>query len=357
MIPKSRLILYAQHHRHSSGSLVDTKTIQIKGPPLKVRPIMSRPTHSGNAVFGIAVLGITLLLGACQPAVDTPTASDNSPRQNDPIRKLTVYTVNYPLAYFARRIGGQNIEVVFPAPADEDPADWFPSPEIIARFQQADLILLNGPGYAAWTGQASLPSARMLDTSRSFADQYINLDDTVPHSHGPEGQHSHRDIAFTTWLDPRLARQQALAIRDALTKRRPDLQDDYEAGYDALAEELDQLDRDLQAAFERLDKRPVLFSHPVYQYLIGRYGLNARSTHLEPDTGLTEADITDLATLLAAHPATLMIWESDPLAASETTLESRGLSSIVFSPAANTPADGDYLDVMRRNLASLKEAS
>ena len=29
--------------------------------------------------------------------------------------RLSVYTVNYPLAYFAERIGGNHVEVVFPA--------------------------------------------------------------------------------------------------------------------------------------------------------------------------------------------------------------------------------------------------
>ena len=30
--------------------------------------------------------------------------------------KLTVYVVNYPLQYFAERIGGGHVKVVFPAP-------------------------------------------------------------------------------------------------------------------------------------------------------------------------------------------------------------------------------------------------
>ena len=44
---------------------------------------------------------------------------------------LVVYTVNYPLAYFAERIGGEAVEVHFPAPPDEDPAYWEPAPTIL----------------------------------------------------------------------------------------------------------------------------------------------------------------------------------------------------------------------------------
>ena len=44
---------------------------------------------------------------------------------------FTVYTVNYPLAYFCERIGGKHIEVVFPAPQDIDPAFWTPDKKTI----------------------------------------------------------------------------------------------------------------------------------------------------------------------------------------------------------------------------------
>ena len=54
---------------------------------------------------------------------------------------LSVYVVNYPLQYFAERIGGPDVRVVFPAPADGDPAFWKPLPEQIAAYQKPDLTL------------------------------------------------------------------------------------------------------------------------------------------------------------------------------------------------------------------------
>ena len=49
--------------------------------------------------------------------------------------RLTVYTVNYPLQYFAQRIAGEHAEVIFPAPSDVDPAFWQPTAEVIGDFQ------------------------------------------------------------------------------------------------------------------------------------------------------------------------------------------------------------------------------
>ena len=62
--------------------------------------------------------------------------------------KLSIYTVNYPLQYFAQRIAGEQAEVTLPLPPAIDPAFWQPDVASIAGFQQADIILLNGAGYA-----------------------------------------------------------------------------------------------------------------------------------------------------------------------------------------------------------------
>ena len=40
--------------------------------------------------------------------------------------RLRIYTVNYPLQYFAQRLAGEHAEVVFPAPPAIDPAFWTP---------------------------------------------------------------------------------------------------------------------------------------------------------------------------------------------------------------------------------------
>ena len=106
---------------------------------------------------------------------------------------LRVYVVNYPLKYFAERIGGDNIQVVFPAPQDVDPAYWTPDLATIGAYQQADLILLNGAGYAGWIDKVSLPRAKLVNTSKKFQDRIITIKGAVTHSHGPGGGPHTRD--------------------------------------------------------------------------------------------------------------------------------------------------------------------
>ena len=268
----------------------------------------------------------------------------------------TVYTVNYPLQHFAERIGGEQVSVVFPAPADVDPAFWTPEAETIASFQAADLILLNGATYAKWLKTASLPRSRSIDTSRRFEADYIAVAETGTHSHGPSGEHSHGGTAFTTWLDFSQAVQQAQAIKEGLSRLLPAHRERFEERYAELARGLTDLDGQLQAIGERASGRPLLASHAVYQYLARGYGLNIESVLWEPDTVPDEAQWQELQSILEGHAAGWMLWEGQPLPESVERLEGLGVKSLVYDPCGNRPEKGDFMSVMRENAASLRKA-
>ncbi len=153
-------------------------------------------THKARAFAAV----LMILAWGCSP--EPEKSAPAIPGESAP---LSVYVVNYPLAYFAERIGGEHAAVVLPVPADVDPADWTPDADTVAVYQGADLILLNGGGYAGWVERASLPRAKLVDTSRAFQDRLVVLEKAPTHGHGPEGMHSHQETAFTTWLDPSLA--------------------------------------------------------------------------------------------------------------------------------------------------------
>jgi len=268
--------------------------------------------------------------------------------------RLTVYTVNYPLQYFAQRIAGEHAEVTFPTPGDEDPALWQPTVEIIAGYQQADLILLNGANYAKWVNRGSLPRHKLVNTSASFRDRYIHVKVGTTHSHGPGGEHSHAGTAFTTWLDFNQAAEQARAIADAMTRKQPALEEVFVRNFTALEADLLALDKLIQSIVATRPDLPLMASHPVYQYFQRRYGLNLQSVMWEPGEVPGEAQWTGLERILKEHPARWMIWESEPHPQSVKRLRGMGVESIVFNPAANRPEAGDFLNVMRQNVKHLQ---
>ena len=269
---------------------------------------------------------------------------------------LTVFVVNYPMQYFAERIGGEHVNVVFPAPADADPAYWMPDRPTIANFQQADLILLNGAGYAKWVNKVTLPRFRIINTSAGFKDRYIEADEVITHSHGSEGDHAREALAFTTWIDFSLAVEHARAITAALNRKRPALRDIFEKNYALLEKDLMMLDGAIKRIVSKDRTRPLVVSHPVYEYFAKRYGLNIQSVHWEPNDTLTNTQIRELKSILKEHSAKWMIWEGATMKQSVESLKEIGVDSLVFNPCGNTPDQGDFLSVMRQNVENLKAA-
>jgi len=296
------------------------------------------------------LITLTVLLAGCGGGESGKTA----PMAEETTPPLVVYTVNYPLAYFAQRVGGELLEVHFPAPADVDPAFWSPDTDIIAAYQGADLILLNGADYAKWVQRATLPESRIVDTGAAFADQLIEMKGVTTHSHGPGGAHEHKGWAFTTWLDPAMAIQQAEAITRTLITRRPVFEAEFNERFTSLSDELQGLDQRLAAAAEEIGGAPLVFSHPVYQYLIRRYGLNAVEVHWEPDEVPDGDDWKNFEAILKEHPAHWMLWESHPAETTVAGLSDLGIKALVFNPAGNRPHTGDFMTVMAANAAALE---
>ena len=301
----------------------------------------------------IPILAVFALACGSEKDPASAPAPTSQPAAAAPAEKLSVFAVNYPLQYFAERIGGNLVEVSFPAPGDVDPAYWAPSPEIIAAYQQADLILLNGLGYEKWLQRATLPSTRLIDTSLGYEERRIPLTEGAVHSHGPEGEHSHKGYAFTSWLDPRIAQEQARAVAEALAAALPESRASLEANLDALTADLEELGQGLEASAQAIGDQPLLFSHPVYQYLEAGYGLNAQSVHWEPGEPVTEEQWKELADTLESHPARWMLWEGEPLEDVTGRLAELGIQSLVYDPCGNRPSSGDFLSVMRLNVAAL----
>ena len=268
--------------------------------------------------------------------------------------KLRVYVANYPLKYFAERIGGQHLAVGFPAPKDQDPAFWQPSDDQIAAYQHADLVFLNGATYSKWVEKTSLPRAKTFDTSASFKDKFIVIQNAVTHSHGSSGMHSHDGISFTTWIDFQQGIAQAQVVRDALIKKMPQARADFDEGFIALRGDLEALDARLIIVGRKLNNQPVVASHPIYHYLARRYGLNLKEVLWEPEEVPTAEQMEGLQKLLASHPAQWMIWEGEPAKESVKKIAAIGLQSAVFDPCANTPENGDFLSVMKANVSNLE---
>lgn len=274
--------------------------------------------------------------------------------------KPVAYTTFYPTQYFAERIAGDLIEVVNPVPEDADAIFWEPTREDLIAYQQADLIILNGTGFAKWVTSATLPEDRIVDTAEPFSDSFILYEDAVTHSHGDDGTHTHAGLDGHTWVDPVNAKIQAQEIEKALAERYPEHAAAFAAGLANLAADLDSLDAKLREyqAGENADT-PIFASHPAYNYIARRYGWNQVPLDLDPEEMPSDETFAEIEAMQKTHPARYLVWEGEPLPEIAARFETElGIESIVFSPAelvaaSDLAAGDDYMAIMRRNIEAL----
>jgi zinc transport system substrate-binding protein len=291
----------------------------------------------------------SLLAGSLLVACGDEHAAGPTAARSDPI-----VAVNLPLETFATRLAGDLLAVENPVPIGEDPQDWMPDASVIARVQQAPLILLQGAGAGPWGDSITLPARRSVDTTANARSRFPQGLAGTRHSHGGGAEHVHGATAAQAWLDLGIARLQARAVRDAIVGLRPADQ----SAVDARWRELDAQLAALHEAYrENLrDAPPLLASHPVYPFLAHAYGLSIESVHWEPEDDPDDAAFAELAVLREASGATLMLWEGEPTPATRARLESMGVRIVVFEPGGASDGERDFIESMQANLARLREA-
>lgn len=267
--------------------------------------------------------------------------------------KTVVQSVNYPLHYFATRLATEAFELHYLVDPEVDPAFWKPDNAALTAFQKADLILRNGADYEKWMKTVSLPSSKMVDTSKSFAKRYIRTKGRE-HRHGDGTVHSHAGTAFTTWIDFSQAADQAGAIAERFKKVQPGSAAEIDENLAALESDLEALDAAMKAFGKKWGDEPFVASHPIFQYPARAYGLKIEAIEWEPEMKIEDKDLAALKKILAKHPAAWMIWEGEPTAENIAAVDGLGLKSVVFSPGANVPGEGDWLSVMKANVANLE---
>ncbi|KIN75007.1 Periplasmic solute binding protein [Sulfitobacter noctilucae] len=268
--------------------------------------------------------------------------------------RAVIATVNYPLAYFAERLVGDTADVLFPVPAGVDPSFWRPGIVEISAMQAADVIAFNGAGFATWTTKVSLSRSRIVDTSAGFSDHYISTE-TITHSHGEDGAHSHTGTANYFWLDFSLAARQAETLAAGLIRRMPDAEASITLNLEALTNDLAALDASAKDLNALVAGAAAISSHPRYQYFGRAYGLDITPMEWDANEAVTEEQWKNLEAVVAETGAKLFIWEATPAPEARARIKDMGLVDIVFPPLSNRPASGDFLNGMITSVEQVKK--
>ena len=253
--------------------------------------------------------------------------------------KRTVVAAFYPLAYAAERIGGPGFDVVNLTPPGAEPHDLELTPQEVARVESAEVVLYLSHGFQPAVSKAVAQArGRRIDVLaglplRRSDEQGLSAD---PH----------------VWLDPPLFAR--IIRRIGATLHRP------VAG---LVADLGQVDREYRTGLRNCARREIVTSHAAFGYLGKRYGLTQVAiTGLTPESEPSPQQLAHVVDVVRRTHATTVFFEtlvSSRLA--DTVAREVGAKTAVLDPIEGlTPAEqkrGDnYLTLMRRNLAALRQA-
>ncbi|MEV4417463.1 metal ABC transporter substrate-binding protein [Catellatospora sp. NPDC049609] len=295
-----------------------------------------------------AVTGVCALL-----ALGTVAACSDYPAQ--PSGRTGVVTGFYPLQFVAEKVGGPDTDVVNLAQPGAEPHDMELSPVQVGQVSDADLVVyLKG-------FQPQLDEA----IEQNAADRALDVATVTPpatganHSGAVDEDHAGAPDPHV-WLDPtRLA-----AITGSVSSRLAQLDPEHAAAYaaraDALIAELNKLDAEFTAGLADCRRREIVTSHAAFGYLADRYKLTQIAlTGLTPESEPTPQQIATVAAEARKHGATTIFFETlvSPKVA-ETLAAETGAKTAVLDPLEGLTegATGDYLSVMRANLATLRTA-
>jgi zinc transport system substrate-binding protein len=300
--------------------------------------------HSLNTNAWVACALLIVFTGlavACDGPTPEPTAQNEDGR-------LIVFTSIYPLEYLAERIGGNAVDVHSLVPPGGVAHAYEPSPADLQRLGKADLLLLNGLGMEPW-------AQRALDALGDAAPQTSVAQESgtaLPTNGDPH-----------VWLDPNLTGGQAVMVTRALIRVDPDRLTEYAERGQEVTADLNAMDAEFAAGLASCAHQTFVTTHAAYGHLAARFGLE----HLSVTSLLSEAEpsaqhLASLIDLMEERGIEYLL--ADPALSdryAQTIARETGATILDIHPIGSvTPAEladhGDYMGLMRDNLASLQLA-
>jgi len=181
---------------------------------------------------------------------------------------LRVFVSVLPQKTLVERVGGRHVQVTALVRPGYGPATYNPTPRQIAALGEADLYVLAGvPFEDAW-----MPRIMAVNPDIAVLDSRVGAGsgNDAPHDHGLGGDPH-------AWTSPRLAVEMAARIRDGLARLLPQRQQSLDAGYTALANDLEALDDEIRSLLDPVRDRRFLVYHPAWGHFADAYGLTQLS--------------------------------------------------------------------------------
>ncbi len=296
-----------------------------------------------------ALLCLCLMLCGC-------TAQPEKPHDET---KLQIVCTSFPAYDFAREIAGDRAELTLLIKPGSEVHSYEPTPKDMIRIQESDLFICNGGESEQWAKTLITPELNTIymmdcvDTVEESADGIYNAEDGEP------------ELDEHVWTSPLNAIKISEEIYNALCKLDADNAEAYKTNFTAYKAQLMALDREFRQVTKNSGKHTLVFADRFpMRYFALEYGLDCYaafpgcSSETEP-SAKTVAYLIDRVREDKIPAVLYMEFSNQKMA--DVICEDTGCKKLPFYSAHSVSAEQfeqgvSYLDLMRINLNSLKEA-
>lgn len=273
--------------------------------------------------------------------------------------KLQIVCTSFPAYDFAREIAGDRAELTLLIKPGSEVHSYEPTPKDMIRIQESDLFICNGGESEQWAETLITPKLNTIymmdcvDTVEESADGIYNAEDGEP------------ELDEHVWTSPLNAIKISEEICNALCKLDTDNAEAYKTNFTAYKAQLMALDREFRQVIKNSDKHTLVFADRFpMRYFALEYGLDCYaafpgcSSETEP-SAKTVAYLIDRVREDKIPAVLYMEFSNQKMA--DVICEDTGCRKLPFYSAHSVSAEQfeqgvSYLDLMRINLNSLKEA-
>ena len=302
--------------------------------------------RSTTKILSLLMLVLSLALVGCG---GTDKAAEK-PADKQPAQPFRIVTSFYPMYVATINItqGVDGVEVHnMTKPQTGCLHDYQLMTEDMKTLENADAFVINGAGMEDFMDKVTeqQKNLKVIDASRG-----IKL------IHDEEGDNPH------VWLSVTDAIQQVRNIADQLKEADPAHADAYEKNAAAYIEKLTSLKTEMHAALDNVPHKDIVTFHEAFPYFAEEFHLNIIGVvEREPGTEPTPTELQETIEQVKGLSAKVLFPEPQySPAAAETIARETGAKIYTLDPVVTgeaTPAAKDaYLDTMRKNMNTLKEA-
>lgn len=273
--------------------------------------------------------------------------------------KIKVVTTLLPVYLFTQAVTGDVANVKILVPPGTDIHEYQGTPANVRAIATANILIKNGLGLEEFLADTikNAENTKLVEIDASKGIPAINkisqIDKTAAGEH--EHDHQHQTGNPHVWLDPVLAKQQILNIRDGLIIADPVNKDTYQANAAAYIQKLDNLNNEFQQTLQQTPSCTFITFHDAFPYLAQRYNLKQVAVVEIPEKQLAPTDIQKVMNTVKKYKVKALF--------SEPGLDNKLLTSIsqdlrLKVQTLDSLETGDtnpeyYFKAMKANLQSL----